>query len=72
MIVEAEPSALPGKLIRAAIENAIKFPAITLVPIPATNIWVNNRPLVNNTDSTLAGIPIPMTSQIMLKFSGLK
>ena len=72
MIVEAEPRALPGRLISEATEKAIKLPAITLVPIPATNIWVSSLPPLNRTDSILAGMPIPITSQIMAKLKGLK
>jgi hypothetical protein len=43
-IIWEDPSALPGRLINEATEKAIKFPAMTLVPIPATNICVNVRP----------------------------
>jgi hypothetical protein len=63
--------ALPGRLISDATEKAMKLPAITLVPIPATNIWVSSLPPLK-ADSILAGMPIPITSQIMAKLKGLK
>ncbi|SAA59346.1 Uncharacterised protein [Enterobacter hormaechei] len=72
MIVDADPSAFPGRLMSEAMEKAIKLPAMTSVPIPATNICVSSFPPLNNTDSMLAGIPIPITSQIMAKLSGRK
>ncbi|MNY52576.1 hypothetical protein D3C86_1882610 [compost metagenome] len=71
-MVDADPRALPGRLINDATEKAMKLPAITLVPMPATNIWVNNLPPLNNTDSMLAGIPIPSTSHRMVSFNGVK
>ncbi len=55
---EADPRALPGRLISEAMEKAIKLPAIICPHTGNKHLGKQLRPL-NSTDSILAGIRNP-------------